>query len=237
MNVFVDMEHQKLRVEHPELWAEVCRRRVAAKYRFEEIGAEPCYLLHYSRFSAKLLEELNPRVVIFSGHNMDHSEYAADEITPIQSYFRAPGYPTFCICGSFQLLAKTYGASIGPIGNKTVSGEGRIDPIIPATARSETGFCSIELGRKPGTAFHRASARMEVFQHHFWEVKSLPDGFQTIATSPVTKIQAIQHETKPLIGVQFHPEDYEEDSSDGRILIEQVFTWANQYEESNPIRN
>jgi GMP synthase (glutamine-hydrolysing) len=41
---------------------------------------------------------------------------------------------------------------------------------------------------------------------HGDQVKSIPEGFNTIASTSSSPFTAIAHESKPIFGVQFHPE-------------------------------
>ncbi|MGH2521696.1 MAG: hypothetical protein ACRDH2_04245, partial [Anaerolineales bacterium] len=67
MIVYVDLEHDSLRLMDPEHWEQVLARRLTAKYRFEEISGEPCLLVRYHRVSPALLREVNARAVLVSG--------------------------------------------------------------------------------------------------------------------------------------------------------------------------
>ena len=40
------------------------------------------------------------------------------------------------------------------------------------------------------------------------EVKRMPDDFELLATSDVCRVEAMRHRTKPIFGVQWHPEVY-----------------------------
>jgi len=51
-------------------------------------------------------------------------------------------------------------------------------------------------------------------------VKELPPDFIRTARNDVSEIQAIQHESLPLFGVQFHPELFDEDHPHGRTILE-----------------
>lgn len=65
-----------------------------------------------------------------------------------------------------------------------------------------------------------------VEQRHFWELKTVPAGFRRLATSEACPIQAIRHTSRPLYGVQFHPERYTELHPDGRTILANFFRLA-----------
>jgi GMP synthase (glutamine-hydrolysing) len=65
-----------------------------------------------------------------------------------------------------------------------------------------------------------------VEQRHFWELKTAPTGFARLAASDACAVQAIRHESRPLWGLQFHPERYSERYPDGRIVLANFFRLA-----------
>ncbi len=50
--------------------------------------------------------------------------------------------------------------------------------------------------------------------------KSLPPHFVATASNETCPIQAMQHTDRPLFGVQFHPELFDEAHPDGRRVLE-----------------
>jgi GMP synthase (glutamine-hydrolysing) len=50
-------------------------------------------------------------------------------------------------------------------------------------------------------------------------VKSLPDGFSLLAKSATSGIAAMKHGTRPLYGVQFHPERYTIENPEGKRVL------------------
>jgi GMP synthase (glutamine-hydrolysing) len=53
-----------------------------------------------------------------------------------------------------------------------------------------------------------------------WEVvSSLPAGFRLLARSATSRIATMKHESRPLYGVQFHPERYTKENPDGNSVV------------------
>ncbi|MCD1296236.1 GMP synthase [Methanocella sp. CWC-04] len=95
--------------------------------------------------------------------------------------------PILGICLGHQLMAKTYG---GEIRTGHLGGFARID--IEVLEEDD-----ILKGMAPKTV---------VWASHQDEVAKLPPEFIQLARSNVCEIEAMKHKTKPLYGVQWHPE-------------------------------
>lgn len=225
MILFIDMTHLDFSENNPKNWESVAHRRLRTKYRFEELSGEPCHLLRYTHFPDWLQGTYRiPDVsrLMFSGFNTEISHYPFHILDDIKSWMRSPRYPTFTICGSFQLMASAHGAEVAPMGPDHESTPPHNDPIIPPGVKAELGFQTVQ-DHHPSKLFDRERPQFKVFQHHYWEVKDIPNGFRHTASSPACHIQALEHNMLPLAGVQFHPEDYDEENPDGKTLLLNVF--------------
>ena len=54
----------------------------------------------------------------------------------------------------------------------------------------------------------------------------LPSNFKISATSKYTRVEAMYSIDRPLYGVQFHPERYNERHMDGRVILENFWKIA-----------
>jgi GMP synthase (glutamine-hydrolysing) len=117
-----------------------------------------------------------------------------------------------------QLMAEAYGAEIGPLGPL---GPGEVAPANGAIVqgmKQERGFLPVRPTAEHGL-LHNLPEQPVFFQSHYWEVKAPPQGFQVLAESDLCQVQAIAHRDRPLFGVQFHPEEYDDTHLDGRQLL------------------
>jgi len=97
------------------------------------------------------------------------------------------GLPILGICYGMQLIAHT-------LGGKVESAETR-----------EYGKAEIEI-TKDNQLFADLPKQQVVWMSHGDLVTQLPEGFETIATSPSCPITAMENTERKIYGVQFHPE-------------------------------
>jgi GMP synthase-like glutamine amidotransferase len=85
-------------------------------------------------------------------------------------------------------------------------------------AKRERGFYPVKT--TGNGIFEGLLSSITVWHSHCDEVKALPDGFQVTATNETCAIQAMQHNKRPLFGVQFHPELFDDEHPQGRQILE-----------------
>lgn len=109
--------------------------------------------------------------------------------------------PILGVCGGHQALALAYGGSV------------------MKTSGFVQGFRTVTLEDKD-TLLAGLPAKIKVMQSHREQVKQLPADFVRIATSNETENEGMRHGERPLYGVQFHPEKWNEENLAGRRILE-----------------
>ena len=137
-------------------------------------------------FSAAEIRAFAPRGIILSGGPSSVEEAGAPRC---DSQVFQLEVPILGICYGLQLLTKALG--------------GRVD----RSARREFGPADIEIlePRGPLGSFKKGE-RLRVWMNHGDRVEALPPHFQAIAKSSNSPFAAAAHESRPIYGVQFHPE-------------------------------
>lgn len=102
-------------------------------------------------------------------------------------YVKELDMPILGICLGHQVMAQAYGA---PVGKGTYGGYAAVEIEIIEEDDILKG-----IGR-----------RTTVWASHADEVCALPSDFIKLARSKICEVEAMKHRTKPLYGVQFHPE-------------------------------
>jgi GMP synthase-like glutamine amidotransferase len=224
--VYVDLEHDRLR-QYPDQWEKSLARRLKHKYRFEELTGDLCLIVRYQRISPALLRDLKARAVLVSGCATDFEYYTEAELAGLRAVYREADWPTLGFCGGMQLMAQAHGASIDAMDHEPEAPAPRpyAESNYQTGMRHERGFMPVRV-TQPHALVAGLSDRPVVFQAHYWEVKSVPAGFQVLAESDVCRRQILIHNQRPLFGTQFHPEEYDDAHPDGRQIIENFFRIA-----------
>ncbi|HEV2717180.1 MAG TPA: gamma-glutamyl-gamma-aminobutyrate hydrolase family protein [Terriglobales bacterium] len=171
----------------------------------------------FENISPEFVKTLNPSHIILSGQSNPWDDYHPEKLMGIFHVIRTAPQPILGVCGGQQQMALAFGAPVGLI-ERIASGKGY------EGAFRERGFCEVRVqGESNGSEksiFAGLPKSITVWESHCDEVKELPTDFVCTATNNTSPIQAMQHTSRPLFGVQFHPELFDEEHSDGRRILE-----------------
>jgi GMP synthase (glutamine-hydrolysing) len=171
-----------------------------------EILTEP-----YHAVSLKRIKSLRPSHIILSGQSHPWDRYSPESLAGVFEVIKKAPQPMLGVCGGHQQIALAFGAPIDLMG-RLEPGEGY------EGAKRERGYFPVETS---GTGiFKNLSKEITVWHSHFDEVKKLPKGFRRTASNETCEIQAMEHAERPLFGVQFHPELFDEVHPDGRKVLD-----------------
>ncbi len=142
--------------------------------------------IHRPDLGEEPIRRFAPRGIILSGGPASVEAPGSPRCDP---YVFEAGVPVLGICYGLQLLAKHLG--------------GKVD----RSAHREYGSAEVEVlaARGPLAEFHRGD-RVKVWMSHGDRVEALPPGFEAIGRSGSSPFAAAAHTTKPVYGLQFHPE-------------------------------
>jgi GMP synthase (glutamine-hydrolysing) len=170
----------------------------------------------FHNISPELVKSLGPSHIILSGQSHPWHRYSAESLAAVFYVIQNASQPVLGVCGGQQQMALAFGAPVDLI-ERLEPGEGY------QGAFRERGFCEVEI--EPANdgsdeIFQGLPKTITVWESHCDEVKELPTDFVRLATNTVSPIQAMRHVARPLIGVQFHPELFDEEHSHGRTILE-----------------
>ena len=162
----------------------------------------------------EFVKMISPSHIILSGQSHPWDRYSAESLAGVFYVIRSAPKPILGVCGGQQQIALAFKGPVGLI-ERLAPGEGY------EGAFRERGFCNVDLNSPTGNGiFDGLPQTITVWESHCDEVKSLPPDFICTATNQVSEIQAMQHATLPLFGVQFHPELFDQEHTDGRTILE-----------------
>ncbi len=175
-------DQQLLIIDFGSQYTQLIARRV------RELGVY-CEILPYDYAPERLAERMHKvRGVVLSGGPESVVEGSAPRIPDI---LLASGRPVLGICYGMQAMAAQLGGTVR------------------TSVRREFGHATIvaEKGsRLLGTLDFEPGNRLSVWMSHGDKVTAAPPGFRVTASTDSAPIAAMEHETKPWFGLQFHPE-------------------------------
>lgn len=166
----------------------------------------------FARISPELVTQLGPSHIILSGQSHPWDAYQPESLAGVFDVIREAKRPILGVCGGHQQIALAFGAPVG-LMKRTGPGEGY------EGAFRERGFFPVAVDA-PNAILRLLPKSITVWHSHCDEVKELPPGFRLTASNDTCRIQAMEHASLPLYGVQFHPELFDDQQPDGRRIVE-----------------
>lgn len=108
--------------------------------------------------------------------------------------------PVMGVCFGHQMMAHAFGAEIVKDGRHVLG-------MVETKAVADDPL------------FHGLPRSMMLLESRYEVVNALPRGFSLLASSETSRIATMKHSTRPLYGVQFHPERYTSENPDGKRVV------------------
>lgn len=168
----------------------------------------------FDRITPEFVKTLSPSHIILSGQSHPWDRYTPESLAGIFYVIRSAPKPILGVCGGQQQIALAFHTPVDLI-ERIAPGEGY------QGAFRERGFCEVKVDLPADAGiFKSLPETITVWESHCDEVKSLPADFVCTATNQVSDVQAMQHMSLPLFGVQFHPELFDDEHPAGRTILE-----------------
>jgi GMP synthase (glutamine-hydrolysing) len=148
--------------------------------------------------------ESGPDLLVLTGSSALLSKPRTRELfQPEMDLARKAKFPILGICYGHQIIGSAFGAPTRDLG-QTLRGYEKV---------------SIVLNHP---LFDGLPSDIVVAESHRQELAKVPDEFQHLAQSTTSKVEAIAHRSKPIYGVQFHPERSNEEHPHGRMILQNL---------------
>jgi GMP synthase (glutamine-hydrolysing) len=171
-----------------------------------EILTEPFHTV-----SLKRVKSLKPSHIILSGQSHPWDQYSPESLAGVFEVIKKAPQPILGVCGGHQQIALAFGARVDLMA-RLEPGEGY------EGAKRERGYFPVNTSGKG--IFKGLPSAINVWHSHFDEVKDLPKDFRATAWNDNCPIQAMEHKQRPVFGVQFHPELFDDEHPEGREVID-----------------
>lgn len=176
IGVDLSSEDQILVLDFGGQTAQLITRRVREENVF-------CQLVRHN-LSAERIREINPKGIILSGG--PDSVYGEGAPQPDPAIFDLD-IPVLGICYGMQLACRSQGSHVKP-------GESREYGLAVCNAKGDNRL------------FYGIPKETRVWMSHGDQVENLSESFDSIATTETCPHAAVQHKSKEIYGLQFHPE-------------------------------
>jgi len=145
-----------------------------------------------------------PDLVILTGSSALLSKPRTHELfQPEMDLVRKAKFPILGICYGHQIIGSAFGAPMRDLGQML------------------RGYKKVSVVRKH-PLFDGLPSDLVVAESHRQELTKVPNEFQHLAQSTTSKVEAIVHRSRPIYGVQFHPDRSNDDHPHGRIIIQNL---------------
>jgi len=153
----------------------------------------------------------DPDITILTGSNFMLSKLDTRLVfQPEMDLIRKLDRPILGICFGHQLIGTAHGSEVVDLGH---------------TVRE---FKEIKLlGNDP--IFDGLPGSIRVSESHRQALERVPEGFRHLAESAASQVEAIGHQTRPIYGLQFHPERSDEKHPHGRTIIQNFLKLAAKF--------
>lgn len=187
--------------------------------------------MHFKDVTLEKLEQLAPDFIVLSPQGTPWCRYTGKTGVALQNFlWMLPtiaedlNIPILGICGGHQALALAFGGRVGPIR------AGYLD-CMPYNKERQGGVIKLTQ-MNPDPIFMGLEGDVSMVESHYDEVKILPPGFVLLASDKLSPNQIIRHPSRPVYGIQGHPEHFLSSRPDGGILIRNFLEIAQIHNET-----
>jgi len=195
----------------------------------KELSGNPYVLVrNFRAITPEFVAATQPEFIVLSPQGTPWCKYTGGQGVALQNFLwlvpmlaEDMNIPILGICGGHQALAIAFGGRVGPIRG------GEYD-CMPYTKERQRGIVPLQV-IAPDPIFRGIDRKLHILESHYDEVKVLPPGFVLLASEKESPYQIMRHPTRPVYGIQGHPERFQSNRPDGGILIRNFLKIAGTY--------
>lgn len=175
-------------------------------------------IVPFNRITTEFVNETQPAFIILGPQGTPWCRYSGGDGVALQNFLwllpllaEEMNIPILGICGGHQALALAFGGKVGPVR------AGALD-CLPYSRNRLRGVLPLERVA-PDPIFRGIGGTLQMAASHYDEVKVLPPGFVLLASGKLSPVQIMRHPTRPVYGIQGHPEKFWSSRPGGGVLI------------------
>jgi GMP synthase (glutamine-hydrolysing) len=153
----------------------------------------------WDRSSPRLFNSYDGVVLSGSPDMMSEDRVAAKFRSEMDSILDSK-VPVLGVCFGHQMMARAFGAEVVKDGRHVLE-------MVKTRVLAQDSL------------FEGLPRSLMLLESRHEVVKSVPGGFRLLARSATSQIATMKHESRPLYGVQSHPERYTKDNPDGNAVV------------------
>jgi len=204
------------------------------KRRFEKVTGCPVMAIHYTEASPEYVARIGPRAIFITGFGQPWESMHVPDLYAVNDLLHTTEVPLYAACGGHQLIGYCFNQDLRKtklLRNEPMRrlkpGEPDLGPVSGEwgwyVAR---GMQVVEIVKRDPIFAGLRKKRIRVPESHYCEIKTLPPGFELLATSPECRLEMIRHQDRPLYGAQFHAEAWDGPCTDGETIMRNFFRLA-----------
>ncbi len=148
--------------------------------------------------------ESEPDLVILTGSSALLSKPRTRELfQPEIDLIRSAKFPVLGICYGHQIIGSAFDAPMRDLGQMF------------------RGYEKVSVVMKH-PLFDGLPSDLVVSESHRQELTKVPNEFQHLAQSTTSKVEAMVHRSRPIYGLQFHPERSNDEHPHGRMILQNL---------------
>ena len=148
--------------------------------------------------------ESEPDLVILTGSSALLSKPRTRELfQPEIDLVKSAEFPVLGICYGHQIIGSAFDAPMRDLGQMF------------------RGYEKVSVVKKH-PLFDGLPSDLVVSESHRQELTKVPNEFQHLAQSTTSKVEAMVHRSRPIYGLQFHPERSNDEYPHGRMILQNL---------------
>jgi GMP synthase-like glutamine amidotransferase len=220
--LYLDIEHPKALLKQRQR-ARHLKKLHRNSQLFRELSGVGCLAQSFIWLDGSHLDDLPLLAMVIGGNRTDWETYTPTQLREPLAAIRSAQVPVLGICGGHQMLCTAFGGVVRPM--KRPGGGG--GPSATGMFK-EKGYTAVKVD-PDDPLFRGLGDEILVHESHYCEVVKVPPVLRATASSAVCKVQALAHRDRPVHGVQFHPETFDDEHPDGRKVLENFFSIAGSF--------